>query len=132
MYMVRADKSRNMYKIEPSKYQEILNNKITDNYKIDNDNTIDQINKDTCNFASKLHINDRLWKFQKKDAHILFKGHKPNFISKLQTRLINPSKTVLGKISKKYDSRYCYECGERPAIVIFGETLLIPLNGLGR
>ena len=62
---VRADKSRNMYKVEPSKFQEILNNKITDNYKIDKDNTIDQINKDTCNFASKLHINDRLGKFQK-------------------------------------------------------------------
>ena len=45
---VRADKSRNMYKVEPSKYQEILNNKITDDYKIDKDNTIDQINKDTC------------------------------------------------------------------------------------
>ena len=53
---VRADKWRNMYKVEPSKYQEILNNKITDNYKIDKDNTIDQINKNTCNFASKLHI----------------------------------------------------------------------------
>ena len=89
-----------MYKIEPSTYQEILNNKITDNYKIDKDNTIDQINKDTCNFASKLHINDRLGKFQKKDAYILFKDHKPNFINELQTRLINPSKTELGKISK--------------------------------
>ena len=71
-----------------------------DNYKIDKDNTIDQINKDTGNFASKLHINDRLGKFQKKDAYILFKDHKPNFINKLQTRLINPSKTELGKISK--------------------------------
>ena len=39
-------------------------------------------------------------KFQKKDAYNLFKGHKPNFINKLQTRLINPSKTELGKISK--------------------------------
>ena len=54
---VTADKSRNMYKIEPSKYQEILSNKITDNYKIYKDKTIDQINKDTCNFASKLHVN---------------------------------------------------------------------------
>ena len=97
---VKADKSRNMYKVEPSKYQEILNNKITDNYKIDKDNTIDQINKDTCNFASKQHINDRLGKFQKKDAYILFKDHKPNSINKLQTILINPSKTELGKISK--------------------------------
>ena len=94
---LRADKSRNMYKVEPSKYQEILNNKITDDYKIDKDNTIDQINKDTCNFSRKLHINDRLGKFQKKDAYILFKDHKPNFINKLQTSLINLSKTGLGK-----------------------------------
>ena len=57
---VRANKSKNMYKIKPSKYQEILKNKITDNYKIDYNNTIDQINKDTCSFASKLHIDDRL------------------------------------------------------------------------
>ena len=56
---VRSDKSKNMYKIKPSKYQEILKNKISDNYKIDYDNTIDQINKDTCNFASKLRIEDR-------------------------------------------------------------------------
>ena len=70
------------------------------NYKIVLSFTIDQINNDTGNFASKLHINDRLGKFQKKDAYILFKDHKPNFINKLQTRLINPSKTKLGKISK--------------------------------
>ena len=85
-----------MYKIKPSKYQEILKNKITDDYKIDY-NTIDQINKDTCRFASKLHIDDRLGKFKKKDAYILFKDHKPNFENELQTRLINPSKTELGK-----------------------------------
>ena len=86
--------------MKPSKYQEILKNKIMDNYKIDYNNTIDQINKDPCSFASKLHINDRLGKFKRKEAYILFKDHKPNFINKLQTRLINPSKTELGKISK--------------------------------
>ena len=62
----RADKSKNMYKIKPSKYQEILKNKITDNYKIDYKNTIDQINKDTCSFASKLHIDDRLGNLKRK------------------------------------------------------------------
>ena len=35
-----------------------------------------------------------------KDAYILFKDHKPNFENKLQSRLINPSKTELGKVSK--------------------------------
>ena len=89
-----------MYKMKPSKYPEILKNKITDNYKLDYNNTIDQINRDTCNFANKLHINDRLGKFKKKDAYILFKDHKPHFKNKLQTRLINPSKTELGRIYK--------------------------------
>ena len=35
-----------------------------------------------------------------KDACILFKDHKPNFENELQSRLINPSKTELGIISK--------------------------------
>ena len=97
---VRSDKSKNIYKIKPSKYQEILKSKITNNYKIDYNNTIEQINKDTSNFASRLQIEDRLGKFKKKEAYILFKDHKPNFENKLPTRLINPSKTELGRISK--------------------------------
>ena len=86
-------KSKNMYKIKPSKYHEILRNKITDNYKIEYNDTIDQINDDTCMFAFKLHIEDRLRKFKKKDAYILFKDHKPNYENKLQSRMINSSKT---------------------------------------
>ena len=35
-----------------------------------------------------------------KDSYILFKDHKPNFENELQSRLINPSKTELGIISK--------------------------------
>ena len=63
---VKSDKSKNIYKIKPSKYQEILKSKITNNYKIDYINTIEQINKDTSNFASRLQIEDRLGKFKKK------------------------------------------------------------------
>ena len=56
--------------------------------------------KDTSKFASRLQVEDRLGKFKKKEAYILFKDHKPNFENKLPTRLINPSKTELGRISK--------------------------------
>ena len=35
-----------------------------------------------------------------KDAYILFKDHRPNFENTLQSRLINPSKTELGIVSK--------------------------------
>ena len=51
---VRSDKSKNIYKIKPSKYQEILKSKITNNYKIDYNNAIEQIDKDTSKFASRL------------------------------------------------------------------------------
>ena len=47
-----SDKSRNLYKINPSNYHKILKNKITDNYKIDYNDTISQINDDTLKFAN--------------------------------------------------------------------------------
>ena len=47
-----------------------------------------------------MHIEDKLGKFKMKEACILFKDHKPDFENKLQSRLINPSKTELGIISK--------------------------------
>ncbi len=53
---VRSDKSKNIYKIEPSKYQEILKSKITNNYKIDHNNTIEQIDKDTSKFVTYSQI----------------------------------------------------------------------------
>ena len=87
---MRADKSRN---INPSNNHKIQKNKITDTYKIDYNYTISQIN--LLKFANKLHIEDRLGKFNMKDAYILFKDHKPNFENKLQSRLTNPSKTEL-------------------------------------
>ena len=43
---MRADKSKYIYKINPSDYQEILKNKITENHKIDHRDTISQINND--------------------------------------------------------------------------------------
>ena len=58
------------------------------------------MNSDTLKFANKLHTEYRLGKFNMKDAYILFKDHKPNFENKLQSRLINPSKTELRIISK--------------------------------
>ena len=40
-------------------------------------------------------------KINLENAYILLKDHKANFINKHQARLINPTKTELGKISKQ-------------------------------
>ena len=45
---IKANKSRNRYKIDPLQ--------ITEKFKFDQNNIVDQINKDTCLFTNKLNI----------------------------------------------------------------------------
>ena len=102
---VRADKSKNIYQVIPCEYEQILNNKIMESYKIDHSNTITKINRDTAKFTSKMQIVNRLGKIEEKSAYILFKDHKKHFLDTKQARLINPTKTELGLISKKLIQR---------------------------
>ena len=67
---------------------------------MDHSNTRALINRDTTKFADKLQIVDKLWKLKEKCAYILFKDHKQNLQDRKQARLINPTKTELGLISK--------------------------------
>ena len=76
---IKADKSRNLYKTDPPLYKKILHNKITEKYKLNQDNIIDQTNKDSYLFTYKLNIKNKLGKLNRKDACIIFKDHKQNF-----------------------------------------------------
>ena len=51
--------------------------------------------------AEKLSIDDRIEKMEETEAYITVKDHKEGFPHKLSFRLINPSKSDIGKISKK-------------------------------
>ena len=42
---------------------------------------------------------------EEKSSYILFKDHKKNFLDKKQARLINPTKTELGLLSKDLTKR---------------------------
>ena len=46
-------------------------------------------------------MEDRIYKTSKKQAFITLKDHKPNFINKPTCRLLNPTKSEIGKISKQ-------------------------------
>ena len=72
---MKADKSWNIYRINPFNYHKILKNKFSDTYKIAYNDTASQINDDTLKFVNKLHIEDKLGKFQMKGAYFLFKDH---------------------------------------------------------
>ena len=97
---VKADKSDNIYEIPTREYKELVRNNITAAYKQDSENTITRINKDTYNTAKKLKIQDRVGKLEPKNCYVLLKDHKRDFISRKPARLINPTKTELGQISK--------------------------------
>ena len=59
------------------------------------------IHKENKDIAMKLGIDDRVDATADKDAFITLKDHKPNFANKPTCRLINPTKSEIGKVSKK-------------------------------
>ena len=50
--------------------------------------------------AKKINLDDRIDLLAKNPVFITLKDHKPTFRSSLPCRLINPSKSELGKVSK--------------------------------
>ena len=48
-----------------------------------------------------LKINDRVQKLDENEAYVTIKDHKEGFPNKISCRLINPSETDIGKISKQ-------------------------------
>ena len=80
---------------------ELMANNITAHYKKVKDNTVDKINSDAKIIASKLNIEDREEKIAQRNAFITVKDHKPQFPNDIKCRLINPTKSNIGKISKQ-------------------------------
>ncbi|KAJ8030225.1 hypothetical protein HOLleu_26570 [Holothuria leucospilota] len=70
-------------------------------YKKAPPNTLKQITTADKAIASKLEISDRIDTTGENQAFITLKDHKPNFNNKPTCRLINPSKSEIGKISKQ-------------------------------
>ena len=58
------------------------------------------INYEVKIFFGKLWIDDRVEKMQENETFITIKDHKEGFPLCLSCRLLNPSKTNIGKISK--------------------------------
>ena len=98
--LIAADKTTNFYKLEPSEYNDLLKKNITKSYKKAPPEATKAIDKENKNIATKLQIDDRVDITANKDAFITLKDHKPNFANKPTCRLINPTKSEIGKISK--------------------------------
>ena len=95
-----ADKSPNLYEMEVNDYKRMLQNNITTSYKKSTTNNKADIDNEAKQIVSSLGIADRVQCIAEKDAFITLKDHKETFRNKPTCRLINPTKSVVGHISK--------------------------------
>ena len=99
---VSADKTRNLYGIEPEEYKKMLRDNVTKTYKKSNIETVTTVNEEASEITEKLLLGDRVQCIAPNEAFITIKDHKPNFPNNIKCRLLNPCKSEIGKISKKY------------------------------
>ncbi|RUA05113.1 MAG: hypothetical protein DSY43_05320, partial [Gammaproteobacteria bacterium] len=98
---VKADKSINFYKLDTSKYNQLLNDNVTKIYKKTDKKQLNKIDAAAKKIAMKLNIDDRVEITATKEAFITLKDHKDNFENRPTCRLINPSKLERGPVSKQ-------------------------------
>ena len=82
----------------------MLMENITENYKIANESSYDDINVEAQRNIRKLKPNlDTRWEpIVKREAYIPLKNHKEHFAEKIQYRLINPTKGEMGMVTKRF------------------------------
>ena len=99
--IVNADKTGKKYEMEPSDYKKLLHNNITQDYKLDTENKLADINKGIQKYASALEIEDRMECHSESNVFITIKDHKQEFPNSIKCRVINPACNNLGKVSKR-------------------------------
>ena len=66
---------------------------------------MDKISKEFSTIAGKLNLSERIDSTTEKKAFVTIKDHKSNFESNPKCRLINTTKSELGKVSKQFIER---------------------------
>ena len=98
--IVFADKTKNLYEMEPDEYKKCVLNSITKDYRRADEGTVDKINDEAQTIINKNQIKGKIPKYDMKTSFITIKDHKDDFPRIKKYRLINPAKTNIGKISK--------------------------------
>ena len=96
-----ADKSSNMYRLSKEEYCRLRTNAVTATYKKASNKLKEKVDKAGLKFAKKAGVGDRMEVNGTNNCFVTLKDHKDNFENNPTTRLINPAKNEVGRISKK-------------------------------
>ena len=99
--LVKGDKSRRLFQVAKEDYVKEMKDEITRKYRKANPQMICEVNKEAAKLTSKLELDDRIDALPEGEAFFTYKDHKSNFPERKELRLLNPSKSNVGKISKK-------------------------------
>ena len=119
---INADKTSNIYEVDFKTYDKLMIDNISSNYKKVDKTIVDDINKEALDLTAELKIADRVEIPPKKDAYITLKDHKDDFPNKIKCRLINPTKSNIGKISKQMIDKINNKIKENIDIKQLGNT----------
>ena len=97
---VGADKSSNYYKMSSESYNGLLEKAVHKDFKKAKEGEEERVTKDAKAVATRLEIDERVFRTELKPSKVTIKDHKEDFLNKTQTRLINPTKPNLGRVSK--------------------------------
>ena len=97
---VAADKTQNFYELDKEQYNKILHDNITKNYKKDTKNLPKTITNEAKKIAKKFKVHDKVDTMAKRQCFFTIKDHKSDFRTNPKYRLLNPTKSELGKLSQ--------------------------------
>ena len=92
---------RNIYKSEKDDYDKLLTENLTKTHKKSSRPKVNKINYNAKRIAEDLSLENCIEKMYENEAYIIIKNHEKEFPSKISCRLINPSKSDIGRISKQ-------------------------------
>ena len=96
-----------------SDYDKKLLECITSEYRKGDNAIVTSINQEALELAKKLGMQDRIQKLGRQEAYITIKDHKDSFPGRVDCRLINPSKSEMGKVSKSILERIIKDVKEK-------------------
>ena len=88
--------------MEPETAEAMIEKEVTKGYKKADTDTVKKLNEEDISIVKKLELEDRVFATSKLEAFHTLKDHKENFKNNPTSRLINPTKPELGRVSKIY------------------------------
>ena len=100
--ILKGDKSRNLYKVSPEDYRQSMRDIISTAYSNCDRDKVNEVNEEASEVARLYDISDRVDALSEGEAFLQVKDHKEGFPQRVEYRLLNPSKSSIGALSKKF------------------------------